>query len=160
MRRKNLNHHNTKSYIHGCLTNNSWDNTHEDFISMDDKKLYTFYTDSIIEYPFFEKVKAKYSASKYKYKVFNQVADKGICPRCNKKSAFYMSTRDGDSYRVVCANDECSFPNGKSGMLLHEIIMEYMDEDTIKEWRDARYTKRSFYGWYGIKPENRGKNKT
>ena len=29
--------------------------------------------------------------------------------------------------------------------------------DMIEEWRDARYTKKNYYGWYGIKPENRRK---
>ena len=45
-------------------------------------------------------------------------------------------------------------------MLLHEVIKEYGGIVLFEKWRKARYTKKEAYGWKGIKPENRRKNKS
>ena len=156
MKRKHLKNNQIERHYDGYLTKNKWDNTHSDFMSMDTNKMYTYYSDIYIETPFFETIQRRYEAVEFKYQVFGKTATKGRCPCCNKRSAYFTTTRDGNTFRVVCANDKCIFPNGKSGMLLHEIIMTYQT-DMIKEWRDARYTKKNYYGWYGIKPENRRK---
>ena len=158
MRRKHLTKYQVERHYDGVLTKNKWDNTHSDYMSLDNQKLYPYYSDIYIQTPFFDSIQSFYAAEKYKFKVFGETATKGRCPCCGKKSAFFLKTRDGNTFRVVGANDKCSFPNGKNGMLLHEIIMHYHPE-MIQDWRDARYTKKTFYGLYGIKPENRRKSK-
>ena len=160
MRKKNIQKHQIDTLNHGYLHKHSWDNTHQDLVELHKEELYTFYSDIYIEEPFFEEIKSKYKAKEYKHKVFGKKAFKGICPACGKKSGFFTTTSAGNTFRVLCADNDCKFPNNKNAMLLHDIIKEYGGKILYEKWREARYIKKQPYGWYGIKPENRRKSKT
>ena len=85
MKRKHLKFNQVERHYDGYLTKHKWDNTHSDFMSMDNNKMYTYYSDIYIEEPFFDVIQRRYEAEEYKYKVFGKTATKGRCPCCNKE---------------------------------------------------------------------------
>tara|TARA_Y100001968_G_C19101634_1_gene592813 strand:+ start:98 stop:532 length:435 start_codon:yes stop_codon:yes gene_type:complete len=139
------------------LYNNSWDNTHEQFLKLSKYKPITF-CENAEQLELFDEVRNRFNANQVsKYKVMGKTAYKGICPACKKNTGFYMSTKDERSYQVVCPNTNCEFPNGKNGMGLKDIIKHYTDEDLMKRWKSIWHKKNNVYGWKGIRTENRKK---
>ena len=142
------------------LYKHSWNNKHEDRLDSSNEKLYTFHSDIYIEQPFFEDIKNKYKAKKWRNDVYGRKAFRGYCPTCNEDCAFFTMTKDMDTYQVICANPNCKYPNGKKSMLLHEVIKEYGGKVLFDKWRKARYIKKEAYGWKGIKSDSRKRHET
>ena len=109
---------------------------------------YKFHTDQSIEEPFFLEMVQQFNGIKSS-KVNNHSAYLVKCPSCQKKKAIFGSSRDRDTFVLLCPVDICA---NKGGLVLHEVIKRYGVGDIFERWRKARWqTTYTDNGWKGIK---------
>ena len=114
-------------------------------------QLYTFNSDIYLEEPFFkemvtifgvlEDTKTKQPLTK---KMNGGDAYNVKCKSCDKGIAWLCRNKRQDTYILIC-------PYCQTGIVLHELIKRYGDEDMFNRWREARWQKKSPYKWGGIK---------
>ena len=108
---------------------------------------YNFQTDLSIEKPFFLEMIQKFNGKRVSM-VKNHSAYLVKCPCCQKKKAIFGSSRDRDTFVLLCTVDIC--PN-KGGLVLHEVIKRYGRRDMFDRWRKARWQTTYTDNWKGIK---------
>ena len=109
---------------------------------------YKFHTDTSIEEPFFLEMVQQFNGKRVSM-VNNHSAYLVKCPCCKKKKAIFGSSRDRDTFVLLCPVDICS---NQGGLVLHEVIKRYGGGDIFDRWRKARWqTTYTDNGWKGIK---------
>ena len=66
------------------------------------------------------------------------------CPTCKCKNAALITTKNRETYALVCPNQSCT----RREILLHALIRDY-GRQYFDEWRKARWTNP--YDWKPIK---------
>jgi len=114
-------------------------------------KLYTFQSDIHLEEPFFKEMVTIFGGivdTNHKdsiSKSMNGGDAYGVkCKSCKKDCAWLCRTKRQDTYTLICAYCQ-------TGIVLHELIKRYGDEDMFNRWREARWEKQLPYKWGGIK---------
>ena len=82
---------------------------------------YKFHTDQSIEEPFFLEMVQQFNGKRVR-EVNNYSAYLVKCPCCQKKKAIFGSSRDRDTFVLLCPVDIC---DNKGGLVLHEVIKRY-----------------------------------
>ena len=108
---------------------------------------YKFHTDTSIEEPFFLEMVQQFNGKRVSM-VNNHSAYLVKCPCCQKKKAIFGSSRDRDTFVLLCPVDIC--PN-QGGLVLHEVIKRYGGCDIFDRWRKARWQTTYTDKWQGIK---------
>ena len=108
---------------------------------------YKFHTDTSIEEPFFLEMVQQFNGIKAS-KVNNHSAYLVKCPCCQKKKAIFGSSRNRDTFVLLCPVDICA---NKGGLVLHEVIKRYGVGDMFDRWRKARWQTTYTDKWKGIK---------
>ena len=108
---------------------------------------YKFHTDTSIEEPFFLEMVQQFNGIKAS-KVNNHSAYLVKCPCCQKKKAIFGSSRNRDTFVLLCPVDICA---EKGGLVLHEVIKRYGGRDMFDRWRKARWQTTYTDNWKGIK---------
>ena len=96
---------------------------------------YKFHTDQSIEEPFFLEMVQQFNGKRVSM-VNNHSAYLVKCPSCQKKKAIFGSSRDRDTFVLLCPVDICA---NKGGLVLHEVIKRYGVGDIFERWRKARW---------------------
>ena len=114
-------------------------------------KLYTFQSDIHLEEPFFKEMSTilgvlvdTQSKQPIKIEMNGGDAYNVTCKSCEKDIAWLCRSKKQDTYMLIC-------PKCHTGIVLHELIKRYGDEDMFNRWREARWQKKSPYKWGGIK---------
>ena len=110
---------------------------------MEDK----FYTDQFIEQPFFLEMVSQFNGRKAR-DINGQPAYRVQCPCCKRNKAVFGSSRNRDTFILLCPVDICT---NKGGKVLHEIIYNYGDKKIKEKWRKARIKAKYSEDWGGIK---------
>ena len=108
---------------------------------------YKFHTDTSIEEPFFLEMVQQFNGKRVSM-VNNHSAYLVKCPCCKKKKAIFGSSRDRDTFVLLCPVDICS---NQGGLVLHEVIKRYGGCDIFDRWRKARWQTTYTDKWQGIK---------
>tara|TARA_B100001989_G_C24303899_1_gene347120 strand:+ start:135 stop:602 length:468 start_codon:yes stop_codon:yes gene_type:complete len=108
---------------------------------------YKFHTDTSIEELFFLEMVQQFNGKRVSM-VNNHSAYLVKCPCCKKKKAIFGSSRDRDTFVLLCPVDIC--PN-QGGLVLHEVIKRYGGGDIFDRWRKARWQTTYTDNWKGIK---------
>ena len=108
---------------------------------------YKFHTDTSIEEPFFLEMVQQFNGKRVSM-VNNHSAYLVKCPCCKKKKAIFGSSRDRDTFVLLCPVDICS---NQGGLVLHEVIKRYGGGDIFDRWRKARWQTTYTDKWQGIK---------
>ena len=108
---------------------------------------YKFHTDTSIEEPFFLEMVQQFNGKRVSM-VNNHSAYLVKCPCCKKKKAIFGSSRDRDTFVLLCPVDICS---NQGGLVLHEVIKRYGGGDIFDRWRKARWQTTYTDNWKGIK---------
>ena len=108
---------------------------------------YKFHTDQSIEEPFFLEMVQKFNGKRVR-EVNNYSAYLVKCPCCQKKKAIFGSSRNRDTFVLLCPVDICA---NKGGLVLHEVIKRYGVGGIFDRWRKARWQTTYTDKWKGIK---------
>ena len=108
---------------------------------------YKFHTDQSIEEPFFLEMVQQFNGKRVR-EVNNYSAYLVKCPCCQKKKAIFGSSRDRDTFVLLCPVDICA---NKGGLVLHEVIKRYGVGGIFDRWRQARWQTTYTDKWKGIK---------
>ena len=108
---------------------------------------YKFHTDQSIEEPFFLEMVQQFNGKRVR-EVNNYSAYLVKCPSCQKKKAIFGSSRDRDTFVLLCPVDIC---DNKGGLVLHEVIKRYGVGGIFDRWRQARWQTTYTDKWKGIK---------
>ena len=90
-------------------------------MKVSNNKLYTFHSDIYIERPFFDEILQKFNA-KTSIKFIRKKHIKDYALIVVRILDFILTTKECNSYQLVCHNPQCIFPNGKKRMLLNEVL--------------------------------------
>ena len=108
---------------------------------------YKFHTDQSIEEPFFLEMVQQFNGKRVR-EVNNYSAYLVKCPCCQKKKAIFGSSRNRDTFVLLCPVDIC---DNKGGLVLHEVIKRYGGGDIFDRWRKARWKSTYTEDWLPIK---------
>ena len=108
---------------------------------------YKFQTDASKEETFFLEMVQQFNGKRVSM-VNNHSAYLVKCPCCQKKKAIFGSSRDRDTFVLLCPVDIC---DNKGGLVLHEVIKRYGVGDIFDRWRKARWQTTYTDNWKGIK---------
>ena len=135
-------------------------NLHDNYMRENYDKLYPSSSYIYDENQLLSDIKNKLNFKEYKYKLYGNKAEKGLCPSCSKSSCFLTVTKeDSNKYQLICGDRNCGFKNGKKSILLHELPKHYPSIVSGIKVEKGSKEKVLPYNWKGIKPENRRKKK-
>ena len=107
-----------------------------------------FKTDLSLEKPFYDQMVDILKGRKTKQRINDCETWLVKCPTCGCMNAGMITTRNKETYALVCPNrDNCS----RREILLHNLIRDYGSADLFLEWRKARWKSKYTEDWFPIK---------
>ncbi len=107
-----------------------------------------FKTDLSLEKPFYDQMVDILKGRKTKQRINDCETWLVKCPTCGCMNAGMITTRNKETYALVCPNrDKCS----RREILLHTLIRDYGSADLFLEWRQARWESKYTEDWFPIK---------
>ena len=107
-----------------------------------------FKTDLSIEKPFYYQMVRILNGRKTRQRLNNCETWLVKCPTCGCKNAAMITTRNKETYALVCPDTiNCS----RREILLHALIRDYASADLFSEWSQARWKSKYTEDWFPIK---------